>query len=119
MRQTNPKRPKRKAADTVQSIAATSQVKHAHFTMLLNLYAGNDISIQRRRLYLALQFAPVTTFEARKYLDVIAPAQRIKEMRESGMTIDTFLVNVVTDAGVVHQRVAMYVLKNSEVSNND
>ncbi|WP_295624619.1 hypothetical protein [uncultured Nitrosomonas sp.] len=39
MRPINPKRPRRKAAGTVQSITATSQVKHKHFTMLLNRYA--------------------------------------------------------------------------------
>lgn len=111
MRPTNSKSPKRKAAGSVQSIAATSQLKRSHFTILLNLHAGNDVSIQRTRLYLAMQFAPVTTFEARKYLDVIAPAQRIKEMRGNGMSIDTLLVNIETDAGIIHRRVGMYVLR--------
>ncbi len=113
---TNTKRPKRKAAVRVQTIAATSQIKRKHFTMLLNRHAGNDVSIQHTRLYLALKFAPVTTVEARKYLDVIAPAPRIKEMRESGINIKTLLVNVETDAGIIHHRVGMYVLKNSVVT---
>ena len=112
---TNSKRPKRKAAGSVQSIAATSQLKREHFTMLLNRHAGNDVNIQCTRLYLAMQFSPVTTFEARKYLDVIAPAQRIKEMRESGMSIDTLLVNIKTDARIIHRRVAMYVLQGGEL----
>lgn len=110
---------KRKAAGTVQSIAATSQIKREYFTMLLNQHAGNNTSIQRKRLLLAIQFAPITTFEARKYSDVLAPAPRIKEMRSKGINITTLLVDVITDAGIIHKRVGMYVLKKSEVNNND
>lgn len=104
------KKPKRKAAALVEGVAAANQVKLAHYATLLKRFSGNDANTQRTRLYLALQHAPITTYEARKYLDIYHPNARALELRAQGIRIDTFRVAQQTDAGVIHRRIGLYVL---------
>jgi hypothetical protein len=62
-----------------------------------------------------LQYAPLTTFEARKYLDCYDVPARIMELRAQGLRIDTLRVAQQTDAGVIHRRIGLYVLQPGEV----
>lgn len=111
------KNTKRKAAGLVEVVAAANQIKLAHYATLLNRFKGNDADTQRTRLDLALQYAPTTTYEARKYLDIYDVPARIMELRAQGLRIDTLRVAQQTDAGVIHRRIGLYVLQSGEVSN--
>ncbi len=106
---------KRKAAGLVEVVAAANQIKQEHYATLLNRFPGNDANVQRTRLYLALQFAPITTYEARKYLDLYHPNARKRELIVQGLHIDTLRVAQQTDAGVIHRRIGLYVMKSGEV----
>lgn len=75
-----------------------------------NYFEDNCTAAQRKRLIDALQVGPITTIEARKNLDIMMPASRIKELREIGYTIDTLWTQQETEAGQIH-RVALYVLQ--------
>jgi len=110
------KNAKRKAAGGVETIAAANQVKQTHYAMLLERYPGNDANAQRTRLYLALQNAPITTYEARKYLDTYDVPARCMELRAQGLRIDTLRVAQQTDAGVIHRRIGLYVLQPGSLS---
>ena len=84
--------------------------------MLLKRFPGNDVNTQRTRLYLALQFASITTFDARKFLDIYHPNARKRELILQGLRIDTLRVALKTDAGVIHRRIGLYVLQPGSVS---
>jgi Helix-turn-helix domain len=77
------------------------------------LNTGNSTSAQRARILSALQEAPVTTFEARKRLDIPHPAGRVMELRKSGYEIATLWTDDVAETGRKH-RVARYVLLSPE-----
>ena len=109
---------KTKAADLGQGIAAANEVKLAHYATLLKRFAGNDTRMQRARLAAALQHAPVTTYDARKYLDIYDVPARCTELRACGLHIVTFRVSQQTDAGVIHRRIGLYVLKSEGVLND-
>lgn len=53
--------------------------------------------------------APVSTLTARKELDILHPAGRIKELREQGFDIHTLWQWEPTDSGKQH-RVGLYCL---------
>ncbi|MHB1117771.1 helix-turn-helix domain-containing protein [Sideroxydans sp.] len=108
-------KPKRKAAAVVKVVAAANQIKLAHYATLLKRFPGNDANTQRTRLYLALQHAPISTYEARKYLDIYHPNARALELRAQGMSIATLRIAQQTDAGVIHRRIGLYVLQSGEV----
>ena len=105
------KKNKRKAAALVEVVAAANQVKLAHYATLLNLYPGNSADMQRTRLHLALQHAPITTYEARKYLDIYHPNARKHELVKLGLRIDTLRIAQQTDAGTIHHGIGLYVLQ--------
>lgn len=69
----------------------------------------NSTEAQRQRLLAALRRRPVTTIEARRDLDIMAPAPRIFELRQRGFQIVTIWAHQATDCGREH-RVALYVL---------
>ncbi|MDT3718727.1 helix-turn-helix domain-containing protein [Pseudomonas oryzihabitans] len=68
---------------------------------------------QRARLYAQLQLGPVSTIEARRDLNIMAPAARIKELRESGVPVLTHLQPLHDEQGRHHRRVAIYYLADS------
>jgi len=72
-------------------------------------YAELRAAAQRARLLDALNVSPVTTLEARRNLDVLAPAARIFELRKQGHAIIATRVRQKTENGVLHN-VAMYSL---------
>lgn len=104
------KKTQRKAAGGVETISAANKMKLANYATLLKRFKGNDSATQRARLTAALKVRPVTTYEARKYLDIFDCPSRILELRKLGWKIDTHRVHQKTDAGILHKRIGRYVL---------
>lgn len=71
---------------------------------------GNDVETQRDRVLAALQEGPLSTVEARRWLDVMHPAMRVLELRAIGLRIDTVWSLEPTECGRLH-RMARYVLR--------
>ena len=80
---------------------------------------GNDANTQAKRLHKALQtVGPITTIEARRYLDILAPAARIFELRyRQNLEIVSTWQYDFSDAGVKH-RIGRYTLVN-QASNDE
>ena len=76
--------------------------------------SSNRAEDQRQRLLQRLGEGAVSTIEARRDLDILAPAARVHELRHGyGYRIETVWIEQATDAGKRH-RVALYVLRASE-----
>lgn len=89
---------------------ATSPEKKAALEAIRVEFKGVDGDTQRERLLEALKRGyAVSTFEARRDLDIYYPPARVKELREDGYQIETHWQIVTTDAGVDH-RVGLYVM---------
>lgn len=73
-------------------------------------FADLSADAQRARLLDRLRIGPVSTIEARRSLEILAPAARVMELRAMGHSIDTVWTHEQTDTGVSH-RVGLYVLK--------
>ena len=58
----------------------------------------------------ALRLGPLSTFEARRYLDVPHPAGRIQELRVNGNDIDTLRLSERSEVGRPHN-IALYLLR--------
>jgi len=69
----------------------------------------NTAQAQRKRILNFLRSHPLDTLTARKELDVMHPAGRIKELRKQGIGIITTKIDRRSDCGKFH-RVACYVL---------
>lgn len=66
---------------------------------------------QRKRLLEALKIlGAANTLYARDRLNIMAPAPRIKELREQGHHIHTDRITITDRNGFVHHNVARYVL---------
>lgn len=102
---------KKKAAGSVQTVAAADETKRSHYATLLKRFPGNHSGAQTVRLCNALKTASVTSHDARKYLDVYDVPARIMELRGHGYQIETLRVAQKTDAGVLHRRIGLYVLR--------
>lgn len=74
-------------------------------------YSGETGRTHRQRILAALRLGPLTTFEARKFLDVPHPAGRVQELRAEGNVIHTLRTHQRNDADKAHC-IARYVLKN-------
>ena len=74
-----------------------------------SFYADLSASAQRNRLLDALRCGPVSTLEARRNLDILHPAMRVRELRLTGYDIRTIRIDADTGFGVKHS-VARYVL---------
>ena len=74
-----------------------------------NQFMGNSCSDQAERLREALRRFAVSTLEARRYLDIMHPAGRVQELRESGVEIQSLRIPQLSEVGKLH-RVAFYVL---------
>lgn len=72
---------------------------------------GNSAEAQRARLLAAMRDAGhVTTTEARLFLEVMNPSQRVTELRNRGTEIDTAWTLEPSEAGRDPHRQARYVL---------
>ena len=80
---------------------------------------GNDANTQAKRLLIALRgLGSITTLEARKGLDILAPAARIFDLRyREGHCIALTWEHTFTDAGVKH-RIGRYTLM-PQAANDD
>lgn len=77
---------------------------------LLQSAKGSAACTQRQRILSVLQAGySLTTIEARRDLDVLAPAVRVLELRRLGHPIATTWGRERTDAGIWH-RIARYSL---------
>lgn len=73
-------------------------------------FASNSTQSQRARLLDVLSTGnSISTIEARRNLDILAPAPRIKELKNKGHNIIKHMVSEPTDCGKLH-RVARYYL---------
>jgi hypothetical protein len=89
---------------------ATSPERKAALEAIRAQFKGTDGGTQRAVLLEALQTLPsVSTYEARRELDIYYPPSRIKELRDEGYHIETYRQLVTTEAGVDHS-VGVYVL---------
>ena len=65
---------------------------------------------QRLRLLAHLKHDAIDTITARRQLNIMMPAARVKELRWAGHNIQTRLVDRFDDQGRKHPRVAVYTL---------
>ncbi|WP_426664079.1 helix-turn-helix domain-containing protein [Rhodanobacter aciditrophus] len=72
--------------------------------------SNTSTQAQRQRLLDHLQKGAIDTITARRDLNVMHPAMRIKELREAGHNIQTVRVEQHDDQGRKHRKVALYVL---------
>lgn len=72
----------------------------------------NDTSAdaQRARMLARVQAGPVDTITARRELNILMPAARVKELRELGHPIKTHRITLTDDHGRTHHGVALYYL---------
>lgn len=69
----------------------------------------NSAASQRGRIMTWLREMPLSTLQARKYLDVLHPAARIQELKEAGHNIITYW-HIEESAPGRRHRVGLYVL---------
>ncbi|MFO7606169.1 MAG: helix-turn-helix domain-containing protein [Desulfurivibrionaceae bacterium] len=89
------------AGATTPNQAQSKTIKQTHF---------NSKFAQQQRLLAALHLGPVDTVTARRELDILHPAGRVRELRHQGHIIDTLMVERPTECGRFHL-VGEYVLQ--------
>ena len=94
----------------IAPLAGTNEAKVDLLNSIREQYRGDGRSQQCMRLLEALRHFPVSTFEARRYLDVMHPAGRVQELRDQGHEIDTLRLSEPSDVGRPHC-IAVYVLR--------
>lgn len=98
----------------MQKEKATSPEKKAALEAVRAEFKGTDSGTQRALLLEALKrIGAITTYEARRILDIYYPPARVKELRDQGERIATHWQNVTTEAGELH-RVGLYVLEGQK-----
>jgi hypothetical protein len=90
--------------------AATSEAKATQLESIREKYKGEAGATHARRILDALRLGPLSTFEARRYLDVPHPAGRVQELRDSGNEIDTLRLSERSEVGRPHC-IALYLLR--------
>lgn len=90
--------------------SAANSTRIARLKTIAADHPGNDVEVQRDRVLTALQEGSVSTVECRRHLDVMHPAMRVLELRNSGLSIDTVWSIEPTECGRLH-RMARYVLR--------
>lgn len=71
---------------------------------------SHSTEVQRQTVLSALATGPKTTIQLRHDFDIMMPGTRIKELRDEGYKIDTYLVKAVNPYGTEHSRIALYSL---------
>ena len=90
--------------------AATGEAKVHLLESIREKYKGESGATHARRILDALRLGPLSTFEARRYLDVPHPAGRIQELRDDGNEIDTLRFAERSEVGRPHN-IALYLLR--------
>jgi len=80
-------------------------------------YVDLSAEAQRKRLLDALRCDAISTLEARRILDILHPAMRIRELRLDGYDIQTVRISADTGFGIKHS-VARYVLMSEPQGGN-
>lgn len=96
--------------DTKEIAPLAGEAKVEQLIAIREKYKGETGASHERRILDALRLAPLSTFEARKYLDVPHPAGRVQELRDAGNEIDTLRFPEKSDVGRPHV-IAVYVLR--------
>lgn len=90
--------------------AATGEAKVKQLCSIRDKYKGETGATHAKRMLDAFRLGPLSTFEARRYLDVPHPAGRVQELREAGHEIDTVRLSERSEVGRPHV-IALYVLR--------
>lgn len=90
--------------------AATGEAKVQLLCSIRDKYKGETGATHAKRILDALRLGPLSTFEARRYLDVPHPAGRVQELRNAGHEIDTVRLSECSEVGRPHN-IALYVLR--------
>lgn len=96
--------------DTKEIAPLAGEAKVKQLEAIRKKYKGETGATHQRRILDALRLGPLSTFEARKHLDVPHPAGRVQQLRESGHAIDTLRVSEPSEVGRPHC-IALYVLR--------
>jgi len=96
--------------DTKEIAPLAGEAKIAKLIQVREKYSGNSKADQGTRLLEALRLLPVSTFEARRFLDVMHPAGRVQELRDAGHAIDTLRITEPSEVGRPHC-IAVYVFR--------
>jgi hypothetical protein len=88
----------------------TGEAKAQLLETIREKYRGETGATHARRILDALRFGPLSTFDARKHLDVPHPAGRVQELRDAGNEIDTLRLSERSEVGRPHC-IAVYVLR--------
>ncbi len=79
-----------------------------------NIHVDNTIntsgSAQRRRLLEWMRSTPIDTICARRDLNILMPAARIKELKNTGCVIHTRRIKITDEQGRAHNGIALYSL---------
>lgn len=94
----------------IAPLAGTNEATVKLLNSIRDQYRGDTRTDQGRRMLEALRQTAVSTFEARRYLDVMHPAGRVQELRDQGHQIDTLRLSEPSDVGRPHC-IAVYVLR--------
>lgn len=94
---------------------ASCETKVEQLEAIREKYEGETGATHALRILDALRLGPLSTFEARRYLDVPHPAGRVQELRDSGNEIATHRMSERSEVGRPHC-IALYVLRR-EVGN--
>ena len=104
--------------DDKQKKGAVSDTAPDELSKPLN--ANNTTASNQRAIILqALKIAPQTTITLRHVFFVMQPAPRIFELIAKGHPIKSQPVDAQTPDGVLHKRVALYILQPSPLLSND
>jgi hypothetical protein len=93
---------------TRQRPAATGRRGKANYSRAVN---DTSLGAQRQRLLSHLRHDSIDTITARRELNIMHPAMRVKELREAGHNIATIRVDRHDTEGRKHRQVALYVLQ--------
>lgn len=94
----------------IAPLAGTGEAKVIQLQTIRDQYMGESGATHAMRILDALRTGPLSTFEARRFLDVPHPAGRVQELRDAGNEIDTLRISERSEVGRPHP-IAVYVLR--------
>ena len=94
---------------TKENAPLAGEAKVQQLVAIREKYKGETRKTHAQRVLSALRLGPLSTFEARRHLDVPHPGGRVHELRNAGHEITTFRVPEPSDIGRPHT-IALYVL---------
>lgn len=95
---------------TYRSAPLTGEVKQGAHQTVDNVYCTSTAAQRKRLMDYLIHNGAVNTMYARDRLNIMAPAPRIKELRDQGHVIHTARLTINDRDGRSHPRVALYTL---------